>query len=296
MPVEAGGNGVQPNPYPPKHVKTEHYKLIGKLLGKCLYESCFGRTYRLNLQGQLGKSTLTQMLGSDILYTHLSADAPELYKSKIKYILDNNVDDLQLTFTQEEETSPGVRKSLDLCSKGSHKLVNEKNKQEYIYRLARFLLVERVSKQTDALLEGLHSIIPVEILEMFEEGELELLLHGIREYNVEDLKLNYATVGYESYRFLTVLSWFWTALSHFSKEDMAKFVQFVTGSSVLPPGGWKELSPKFQIGFTGESGRLPLSYTCSNYILLPNATSYQELERVLLLAVREGVDRFIIGS
>ena len=47
MPVEAGGNGVQPNPYPPKHVKTDHYKLIGKLLGKCLYESCFGRTYRL---------------------------------------------------------------------------------------------------------------------------------------------------------------------------------------------------------------------------------------------------------
>ncbi len=34
-------------------------------------------------------------------------DAPELYKSKIKYILDNNVEDLQLTFTQEEETSPG---------------------------------------------------------------------------------------------------------------------------------------------------------------------------------------------
>ena len=47
--------------------------------------------------------------GSDILYTHLSVDAPELYKSKIKYILDNNVDDLQLTFTQEEETSPGKK-------------------------------------------------------------------------------------------------------------------------------------------------------------------------------------------
>ena len=36
-------------------------------------------------------------------------DAPELYKSKIKYILDNDVDDLQLTFTQEEETSPGKK-------------------------------------------------------------------------------------------------------------------------------------------------------------------------------------------
>ena len=54
-----------------------------------------------------------------------------------------------------------------------------------------------------------------------------------------------------NFRFLQVLEWFWMALSHFSNEDMAKFVQFVTGSSVLPPGGWSELSPKFQIGFSG---------------------------------------------
>ena len=57
-----------------------------------------------------------------------------------------------------------------------------------------------MSKQTEALQDGFHSIIPVDILEMFEECELELLLHGIREYNVEDLKRNYATVGYETFR------------------------------------------------------------------------------------------------
>ena len=37
---------------------------------------------------------------------------------------------------------------------------------------------------------------------------------------------------------MRVLKWFWEALSHFSTEDMARFVQFVTGSSLLPPGGY----------------------------------------------------------
>jgi len=294
--IEAGGSGVQPNPYPEKSVKIDHYRLIGKLVSKCLLEMCFGKTYRMNLQGQMSSSMLTQMLGADVTYSHLSDDAPQLYTSKIKYILDNDVEDLQLTFTQEEEVSGGVIKSIDLCSKGSTKLVTEQNKQQYIYTLAKFLLVDRVSKQMEAFLEGFHSLIPCDILDMFDEKELELLLHGIREYNVQELKLNHTLVGYKSPRFGQVLDWFWMALTHFSKEDMAKFVQFVTGSSVLPPGGWKQLAPNFQIGFSGEKGRLPLSFTCSNYILLPNASNYQEFEKVLLMAVREGVDRFIMGS
>ena len=51
--IEAGGSGVQPNPYPEKHVKIDHYRLIGKLVSKCLLEMCFGKTYRMNLQAGL---------------------------------------------------------------------------------------------------------------------------------------------------------------------------------------------------------------------------------------------------
>ena len=51
-----------------------------------------------------------------------------------------------------------------------------------------------------AFLEGFHSLIPCDILDMFDEKELELLLHGIREYNVQELKLNHTLVGYKSPR------------------------------------------------------------------------------------------------
>ena len=60
--IEADGNGVQPNPYPPKHVKMDHYRLIGKLLGKCLYESCFGKTYRLAFASVISSFVLRNIL------------------------------------------------------------------------------------------------------------------------------------------------------------------------------------------------------------------------------------------
>jgi len=94
---------------------------------------------------------------------------------------------------------------------------------------------------------------------------------------------------------MRVLKWFWEALSHFSTEDMARFVQFVTGSSLLPPGGWADLSPSLQVSLGGDVGSLPTSHTCFNLLVLPPAESYEELERVLLLAVREGSEGFLMA-
>ena len=41
-------------------------------------------------------------------------------------------------------------------------------------------------------------------------------------------------------------------------------LQFVTGSSLLPPGGWAELSPQVQVSLAGRPGSLPTSHTCFN--------------------------------
>ena len=94
---------------------------------------------------------------------------------------------------------------------------------------------------------------------------------------------------------MSVLHWLWEALSHFSAEDMARFVQFVTGSSLLPPGGWADLSPVLQISLSGERGSLPTSQTCFNLLVLPWYDSYQQLERALLTAVREGSEGFLLA-
>ena len=69
---------------------------------------------------------------------------------------------------------------------------------------------------------------------------------GMQEINFDDLR-QHAQVRGHNQRFLRVVDWFWAVVAEFSQEELARLVQFVTGSSQLPPGGFKELRPPFLI-------------------------------------------------
>jgi len=293
VPIEEG-QSLQPNPFPPSHIKLKHFRMAGKLVGKALYESAMGDTYRLYLNARLARSLLAQIIGVGSHYTMLQEDAPDLWKNKIQYILCNDVEFLELTFTQDEMKGRQVE-TVDLVSGGSRRQVTESNKKSYIQALSQHLLTTRVKSQLAAFLEGLHTLVPDTLLSLWDESELELLLCGVREYSLTDLQASHTVVGLPVGRFSTVLGWLWQVLSHLGPEDWARFVRFCTGSSLLPPGGWAELKPHLQISWSGaERGSLPSSHTCFNMIVLPDAQDYHQLERVLLLAVREGSGGFMM--
>jgi hypothetical protein len=50
-------------------------------------------------------------------------------------------------------------------------------------------------------------------------------------------------------------------VSSFTQEELARLVQFVTGSSQLPPGGFAELSPTLQISRAPVTDALPIAHT-----------------------------------
>ena len=99
---------------------------------------------------------------------------------------------------------------------------------------------------------------------------------GVGTVSYNELKIH-AVVNGSNERFKTVVSWFWTLVSGFTQEEMAKLLQFVTGLSLnvwkmtrtmipsgcsqLPPGGFKDLRPSFQIISTPTHGRLPTAHT-----------------------------------
>lgn len=61
---------------------------------------------------------------------------------------------------------------------------------------------------------------------------------------------------------LQFLEWFWAIVASFTDEQMARLLQFTTGSSQLPPGGFNDLDPKFTISFTSYStNSLPTAHT-----------------------------------
>lgn len=138
---------------------------------------------------------------------------------------------------------------------------------------------------------GLNEIVPDNLLSIFDEYELELLMCGTGNISVSDLKKNHNLAGFGR-TFRKVIDWFWTIIGSFTQEELARLVQFVTGSSQLPPGGFAELSPKFQISSSPTHNSLPTAHTCFNQLCLPDYSSCEELQRCLILAITEGSEGF----
>jgi hypothetical protein len=59
---------VHPNPQRPPHLKLKHYEFAGKVVGKCLYESALGGSYRQLVRARFTRSFLAQIIGLRVHY------------------------------------------------------------------------------------------------------------------------------------------------------------------------------------------------------------------------------------
>lgn len=187
----------------------------------------------------------------------------ELYLQKIKYILDTDLDkneNVEIYFVEEVYDSLGqLTRTVDLIPSGSKVRVRNSNKNQYLDSLAMHRLSNNVKEEIDAFLKGLNLIIPDNLLSIFDENELEvkalfralnkphlnfnipksqLLLCGTGEYSIADFKANHIVNG-SSQEFRRVLDWFYAAISNFSQTELARLLQFTTGCSQLPHGGFQ---------------------------------------------------------
>lgn len=76
--------------------------MAGRIVGKCLYESSLGSAYRQMVKARFTRSFLAQLIGLRVHYKYFEQDDPELYLGKVKFILENDVEGMELTFTEEE--------------------------------------------------------------------------------------------------------------------------------------------------------------------------------------------------
>ncbi|KAJ8541277.1 hypothetical protein K7X08_002093 [Anisodus acutangulus] len=117
--------------------------------------------------------------------------------------------------------------------------------------------------------------------------------------SMDDLRANTEYSGYSPAS--PVIQWFWEVIQAFSKEDKARLLQFVTGTSKVPLEGFSALqgisgSQKFQIHKAyGSPDHLPSAHTCFNQLDLPEYPSKEHLEERLLLAIHEANEGFGFG-
>ncbi|KAL9107981.1 MAG: hypothetical protein Q9227_007196 [Pyrenula ochraceoflavens] len=272
-------------------VNDEHlrfFSFIGRIIGKALYE---GRV----LDCHFSRAVYKRILGKTVSIKDMETLDLDYYKSLL-WMLENDITDIITENFSVETSDFGEKQVVDLIENGRHIPVTEENKQEYVQRVVEYRLIDSVKEQLENFLKGFFDIIPAEVISIFNEQELELLISGLPDIDIDDWKAN---TEYHTYNASSPqIQWFWRAVRSFDKEEQAKLLQFVTGTSKVPLNGFKELEgmngfSKFNIHKDyGNKDRLPSSHTCFNQLDLPEYDNYETLRQRLYMAMTTGSEYF----
>nr|XP_025971530.1 E3 ubiquitin-protein ligase Itchy homolog [Dromaius novaehollandiae] len=271
----------------PQHIKITVSR-------KTLFEDSFQQVFAL-FHGKFIDTGFSlpfykRILNKPVGLKDLESVDPEFYNSLI-WVKENDIEEcgLEMFFSVDKEIL-GEIKSHDLKPNGSNILVTEENKEEYIRLVAEWRLSRGVEEQTQAFFEGFNEILPQQYLQYFDAKELEVLLCGMQEIDLNDWQRH--TIYRHYTRTSRQIVWFWQFVKEIDNEKRMRLLQFVTGTCRLPVGGFADLMgsngpQKFCIEKVGKENWLPRSHTCFNRLDLPPYKNYEQLKEKLLFAIEE---------
>lgn len=73
----------------------------------------------------------------------------------------------------------------ELIPGGRNIRVTEENKHEYVDRIVEHRLTTAIRPQINAFLEGFNELIPKDLISIFNDKELELLISGLPDIDCE---------------------------------------------------------------------------------------------------------------
>ncbi|KAI2653321.1 E3 ubiquitin-protein ligase NEDD4 [Labeo rohita] len=199
-----------------------YFKFIGRVAGMAVYHGKL-----------LDVSNTCQPVGLFVLFQDSE------YFNSLRWILENDPTDLDLRFTIDEELF-GQTHQHELKLGGADIVVDDTNKKEYIHLVMQWRFVDRIQRQMTAFKEGFYELIPQDLIKIFDENELELLMCGLGDVDVNDWRENtkYKN-GYNPNH--PVIIWFWKTVLLMDAEKRIRLLQFVTGTSRVPMNGFAEL-------------------------------------------------------
>jgi E3 ubiquitin-protein ligase HUWE1 len=273
-PTSDGGRSLAPRPGKLGGVDTARFEALGVLLA---YVLVHGRVIPLSLEAPF----LRALLGRRTAWSVADLEGVDpVYARSLRVVLEaDDVVSLGITWTRDEG--------------GGDQEVTASNRVAFVQAAVAWRLEGRIAEASSAVRKGLHSVMPRDWLAILTEHDLSLLLAGIPHLDVADWRAHSRLSGFE--KDSVVPGWFWQCVQAMSTEDRGLLLSFATGSSSAPPGGFAQLqglhamSPFTLQAMTGKSAEsLPTASTCFNTVNVPPYTSYGQLERKLLAAIRFG--------
>jgi len=275
---------INPNSGIANDLHLRFFHMTGRLLGKALMD---GQIVPVHLVRPLYK----HLMGWPISLRDLEYLDDQVYRNLLELLDFDDVQTLDLEFVVTEDHL-GSAETVEIVEGGANKAVTNSNLNEYLEAQLRYRLMSKTKAQLLELLRGFYDVVPEPLLSVFDFQELELLLHGLPNIDMDDWIANSDYTGdFTNQSGHTVVTWFWEVVREFSQEDKARLLQFVTGTSGVPAQGFAYLQGndgnirKFTVHGDKNVQVFPRAHTCFNRIDMPIYGSKAELQKYLTLAV-----------
>lgn len=268
----------------PEHLV--YFRFIGRAVGVAIFHQKFMDAFFV-------VSFYKLILGMTCTLEDMEGIDDVLYKGLV-WMQENDVTDMMYSFSVDDELF-GEKIEIPLKEGGGDIDVDNENKQEYIDLLTDWRINKRTAEQMAAFNRGLFEVIPQRLLQIFDDRELELLIGGISEIDLDDW---YKYTDYRGYSTTDEqIKWFWRCVREdFDNEKRARLLQFATGTSRVPVNGFKDLQgsdgPRhfcIERIVDAQGQMLPKSHTCFNRIDLPTYKDYPTLVQKLTMAIEETI-------
>lgn len=248
----------------------------GRIVGRALLE---GEVMSFHFAPAL----LKIILGIPITFQDFEELDPVAYKGLLWMLEHDGAETLGLDFTATRRGDNGSVAAVELVPDGKNIPVTDANKCEFAERWLHYFLLESVSTQLYTFLKGLYQVIPRQLFMLFDAEELDYMLCGCDSIDVTDWENN--TRCSKNLMGTRVLRWFWELVREMPFEHRRHLLQFATGCSRVPLGGFRHLTSHDGkiCPFTLKGVHSPYirSHACFNRLDLPLASSRSELKDVL---------------
>jgi len=271
------------------------FNMVGRLLGKALMD---GQITPVHLVQPLYK----HLMGWPVTLKDLEHIDDQVYRNLTELLDCEDVNMLYLEFVVTEDHL-GRAVDVPLIEGGAEMMVNSSNLPAYLEAQLRYRMFNRTRAQLLELLKGFYDVVPEPLLAVFDFQELELLLHGLPNIDMDDWTRHTEYTGeFGGQPNHKVAQWFWEIVRSFEQEQKAKLLQFVTGTAGVPVQGFQALQGndgnirKFTLHGDKNVKVFPRAHTCFNRIDIPIYKTKAEMQKYLTMAISYEASGFDIGT
>lgn len=213
------------------------FRFLGRVMGKALFDHHLISTHMV-------QSMYKNILGWPLTFSDLQYFDEEYYRhlKSLTSLTAEALSEMGLDFTIVDECL-AVKTVVDLVPNGALYSVTSDNLPEYLEACWMHKINGRYKSQLGAFLLGFYDVIPEPLVTVFDFQELELVMCGVPVIDVNDWRNNTVYTGSlnDEGPHNEIGAWFWQLVEEMDQEMRARLLQFVTGCSGVPIGGFSHL-------------------------------------------------------